>query len=75
MEEVGNKTFEFGRRKLIQIAFITCSFVFCNEKVPLSHGLDSEDDENISEQDGFPGSPLTTQHTQEKGKKKFFSLI
>ncbi|EFB19691.1 hypothetical protein PANDA_020055, partial [Ailuropoda melanoleuca] len=38
-------------------------------QVPLSHGLDSEDDENISEQDGFPGSPLTTQHTQEKGGK------
>lgn len=58
---------------LIQIAFITCSFVFCN-KVPLSHGVDSEDDENISEQDGFPGSPLTTQHTEEKGKKKFFLI-
>uniref|UniRef100_A0A452QSY1 Centrosomal protein 89 n=1 Tax=Ursus americanus TaxID=9643 RepID=A0A452QSY1_URSAM len=35
-------------------------------QVPLSHGVDSEDDENISEQDGFPGSPLKTQHTEEK---------
>ncbi|XP_045652120.1 centrosomal protein of 89 kDa isoform X2 [Ursus americanus] len=38
-------------------------------QVPLSHGVDSEDDENISEQDGFPGSPLKTQHTEEKGGK------
>ncbi|XP_057170292.1 centrosomal protein of 89 kDa isoform X5 [Ursus arctos] len=38
-------------------------------QVPLSHGVDSEDDENISEQDGFPGLPLTTQHTEEKGGK------
>ncbi|XP_027998823.2 centrosomal protein of 89 kDa [Eptesicus fuscus] len=32
------------------------------QKVPLSHGVDSEDEENISEQD----SPPIPQHTQEK---------
>ncbi|XP_019510078.1 PREDICTED: centrosomal protein of 89 kDa isoform X2 [Hipposideros armiger] len=36
-------------------------------QVPLSHGVDSEDEENISEQDGFPDSPLMPQCTQEKG--------
>ncbi|XP_027979486.1 centrosomal protein of 89 kDa [Eumetopias jubatus] len=38
-------------------------------QVPLSHGVDSEDDENISDQDGFPRLPLTTQRTQEKDDK------
>ncbi|XP_045747172.2 centrosomal protein of 89 kDa isoform X1 [Mirounga angustirostris] len=38
-------------------------------QVPLSHGVDREDDENISDQDGFPCSPLTTQRTQEKDDK------
>uniref|UniRef100_A0A3Q2KJ78 Centrosomal protein 89 n=1 Tax=Equus caballus TaxID=9796 RepID=A0A3Q2KJ78_HORSE len=44
-------------------------------QVPLSHGVNSEDEENISEQDGFPGSPLTPQHTQEKdGKHSLLNL-
>ncbi|KAI5931207.1 Centrosomal protein of 89 kDa [Manis javanica] len=38
-------------------------------QVPLSHEVDSENEENISEQDGFPGSPLTPQPTQEKDDK------
>ncbi|XP_019510079.1 PREDICTED: centrosomal protein of 89 kDa isoform X3 [Hipposideros armiger] len=38
-------------------------------QVPLSHGVDSEDEENISEQDGFPDSPLMPQCTQEKDGK------
>ncbi|XP_032180822.1 centrosomal protein of 89 kDa isoform X2 [Mustela erminea] len=38
-------------------------------EVALSRGVDSEDDENISKQDGFPGLLLTTQHTQEKDDK------
>ncbi|XP_036886648.1 centrosomal protein of 89 kDa isoform X2 [Sturnira hondurensis] len=37
-----------------------------NQKVSLSCGVDSEDEENISEQDGFPDSPLIPQCTQEK---------
>ncbi|KAK1330336.1 hypothetical protein QTO34_010525 [Cnephaeus nilssonii] len=42
------------------------------QKVPLSHGVDSEDEENISEQD----SPPIPQHTQEKEitKEKFEEL-
>uniref|UniRef100_A0A9L0IPF7 Centrosomal protein 89 n=1 Tax=Equus asinus TaxID=9793 RepID=A0A9L0IPF7_EQUAS len=44
-------------------------------QVPLSHGVNSEDEENISEQDGFPGSPLTPQRTQEKdGKHSLLNL-
>ncbi|KAM9607284.1 centrosomal protein of 89 kDa isoform 1-T1 [Trichechus inunguis] len=39
------------------------------DQVPLSHGVDSEEDENISEQDGFPDSPLTLQCTHEKDVK------
>ncbi|KAM7059629.1 centrosomal protein of 89 kDa isoform 1-T1 [Molossus nigricans] len=35
-------------------------------QVPLSCGADNEDEGNISEQDGFPGSPFTPQRTQEK---------
>ncbi|XP_016076545.1 PREDICTED: centrosomal protein of 89 kDa [Miniopterus natalensis] len=35
-------------------------------QVPSSHGVDTEDEENISEQDGFPDSPLIPQRTQEK---------
>ncbi|XP_059940559.1 centrosomal protein of 89 kDa isoform X2 [Mesoplodon densirostris] len=38
-------------------------------QVPSSHGVDSEDEENISEQDGFPGSPIPPEHTQEKDGK------
>ncbi|KAK2492493.1 hypothetical protein MC885_007926 [Smutsia gigantea] len=38
-------------------------------QVPLSHEVDSENEENISEQDGFPGSPLKPQPTQEKDDK------
>ncbi|KAM6153286.1 centrosomal protein of 89 kDa isoform 2-T2 [Erethizon dorsatum] len=39
-------------------------------EVPLSHEVGSEDDENISEQDGFPGSPsLTPQPMQQKDDK------
>ncbi|XP_044112197.1 centrosomal protein of 89 kDa isoform X2 [Neovison vison] len=38
-------------------------------QVALSRGVDSEDDENISKQDGFPGLLLTTQRTQEKDDK------
>ncbi|XP_072606028.1 centrosomal protein of 89 kDa isoform X3 [Vulpes vulpes] len=38
-------------------------------QVPLSHGVDSEDEDDISEHDGFPGSALTTQRTQEKDDK------
>ncbi|GAB5582217.1 centrosomal protein of 89 kDa isoform X4 [Prionailurus iriomotensis] len=34
-------------------------------QVPLSHTVDSEDEENISEQDEFPGSPHTPRRTQE----------
>ncbi|XP_012409623.1 centrosomal protein of 89 kDa [Trichechus manatus latirostris] len=40
------------------------------DQVPLSHGVDSEEDENISEQDGFPDSPLTLQCTHEKADVK-----
>lgn len=45
-------------------------------QVPLSHKVDSEDDDNISEQDGFPGpSPLTPQHIQQKdGKHSVLNL-
>ncbi|XP_006867449.1 PREDICTED: centrosomal protein of 89 kDa [Chrysochloris asiatica] len=35
-------------------------------QVPLSHGVDSEEDENISEQDGVPDLPPTPQCTQGK---------
>ncbi|XP_026900732.1 centrosomal protein of 89 kDa isoform X2 [Acinonyx jubatus] len=38
---------------------------WCHPKVPLSHTVDSEDEENISEQDEFPGSPHTPRRTQE----------
>ncbi|XP_053770478.1 centrosomal protein of 89 kDa isoform X2 [Desmodus rotundus] len=37
-----------------------------NQKVSLSCGVDTEDEEHISEQDGFPDSPLIPQCTQEK---------
>ena len=47
-----------------------CSSVFDNKKVPSSHGVDTEDEESISEQDGFPGSPIPPENTQGKGKKK-----
>nr|XP_010594412.1 centrosomal protein of 89 kDa isoform X1 [Loxodonta africana] len=40
------------------------------KQVPLSHGVDSEEDENISEQDGFLDSPLTPQRTREKADGK-----
>ncbi|XP_010987408.1 centrosomal protein of 89 kDa isoform X1 [Camelus dromedarius] len=44
-------------------------------QVPLSRGVDSEDEENISEQDGFPGSPLTPECTQVKdGKHSVLNL-
>uniref|UniRef100_H0WIW4 Centrosomal protein 89 n=1 Tax=Otolemur garnettii TaxID=30611 RepID=H0WIW4_OTOGA len=39
-------------------------------KVPLSRGVDSEDDEIISNPDGFPGSPLTPRHAQQKADDK-----
>ncbi|XP_072606040.1 centrosomal protein of 89 kDa isoform X5 [Vulpes vulpes] len=42
---------------------------WCHPNVPLSHGVDSEDEDDISEHDGFPGSALTTQRTQEKDDK------
>ncbi|XP_032105032.1 centrosomal protein of 89 kDa isoform X2 [Sapajus apella] len=38
-------------------------------QVPLLHGVDSEDDESISDQDGFPGSPPAPQLTQQKDDK------
>ncbi|XP_053460591.1 centrosomal protein of 89 kDa [Nycticebus coucang] len=38
-------------------------------KIPLSRGVDSEDDEVIANPDGFPGSPLTPRHTQQKDDK------
>ncbi|XP_035142936.2 centrosomal protein of 89 kDa isoform X4 [Callithrix jacchus] len=38
-------------------------------QVPLLHGVDSEDDESISDQDGFPGSPPAPQLTQQKDNK------
>ncbi|KAM4800304.1 centrosomal protein of 89 kDa isoform 2-T2 [Urocitellus parryii] len=39
-------------------------------QVPWSHKVDSEDDDNISEPDGLPGSlPLTPQHIQQKDSK------
>nr|XP_040135789.1 centrosomal protein of 89 kDa [Ictidomys tridecemlineatus] len=42
----------------------------CYPRVPWSHKVDSEDDDNISEQDGLPGSlPLTPQHIQQKDSK------
>uniref|UniRef100_A0A667HZ90 Centrosomal protein 89 n=1 Tax=Lynx canadensis TaxID=61383 RepID=A0A667HZ90_LYNCA len=45
------------------------------KKVPLSHTVDSEDEENISEQDEFPGSPLTPRRTQEiDGKPSVLNL-
>uniref|UniRef100_A0A2K5C8T7 Centrosomal protein 89 n=1 Tax=Aotus nancymaae TaxID=37293 RepID=A0A2K5C8T7_AOTNA len=37
--------------------------------VPLLHGVDSEDDESISDQDGFPGLPPAPQLTQQKDDK------
>nr|XP_054394816.1 centrosomal protein of 89 kDa isoform X2 [Pongo abelii] len=44
-------------------------------QVPLLHEVDSEDDENISDQDGFPGSPPTPQRTQQKdGKHSVLNL-
>uniref|UniRef100_A0A667HZC7 Centrosomal protein 89 n=1 Tax=Lynx canadensis TaxID=61383 RepID=A0A667HZC7_LYNCA len=44
-------------------------------QVPLSHTVDSEDEENISEQDEFPGSPLTPRRTQEiDGKPSVLNL-
>ncbi|XP_059761038.1 centrosomal protein of 89 kDa isoform X1 [Balaenoptera ricei] len=44
-------------------------------QVPSSHGVDSEDEENISEQDGFPGSPVPPERTQEKdGKHSILNL-
>ncbi|XP_015988719.2 centrosomal protein of 89 kDa isoform X4 [Rousettus aegyptiacus] len=46
-----------------------------NQKVPSSHEVDSEDEENISGQDGFPNSPLLPQRTQEKdGQHSFLNL-
>ncbi|XP_017359741.1 centrosomal protein of 89 kDa isoform X1 [Cebus imitator] len=38
-------------------------------QVPLLDGVDSEDDESISDQDGFPGSPPAPQLTQQKDDK------
>uniref|UniRef100_A0A8C9PCR5 Centrosomal protein 89 n=1 Tax=Spermophilus dauricus TaxID=99837 RepID=A0A8C9PCR5_SPEDA len=38
-------------------------------QVPWSHKMDSEDDDNISEQDGLPGSSSTPQHIQQKDSK------
>ncbi|XP_064237584.1 centrosomal protein of 89 kDa isoform X2 [Aotus nancymaae] len=38
-------------------------------QVPLLHGVDSEDDESISDQDGFPGLPPAPQLTQQKDDK------
>ncbi|XP_055093080.1 centrosomal protein of 89 kDa isoform X2 [Symphalangus syndactylus] len=38
-------------------------------QVPLLPKVDSEDNENISDQDGFPGSPPTPQWTQQKDGK------
>uniref|UniRef100_A0A8C6CN65 Centrosomal protein 89 n=1 Tax=Moschus moschiferus TaxID=68415 RepID=A0A8C6CN65_MOSMO len=35
-------------------------------QVSSSHGVDTEDEESISEQDGFPGSPVPPDNTQEK---------
>ncbi|XP_059985944.1 centrosomal protein of 89 kDa isoform X3 [Lagenorhynchus albirostris] len=44
-------------------------------QVPSSHEVDSGDEENISEQDGFPGSPVPPEHTQEKdGKHSILNL-
>ncbi|XP_038513523.1 centrosomal protein of 89 kDa isoform X8 [Canis lupus familiaris] len=42
---------------------------WCHPNVPLSHEVDSEDEDDISEHDGFPGSALTTLRTQEKDDK------
>uniref|UniRef100_A0A8D1BQ15 Centrosomal protein of 89 kDa n=1 Tax=Sus scrofa TaxID=9823 RepID=A0A8D1BQ15_PIG len=38
-------------------------------QIPSSYGTDSEDEANISEQDGFPGSPLIPESTREKDDK------
>ncbi|XP_077838184.1 centrosomal protein of 89 kDa [Macaca mulatta] len=38
-------------------------------QVPLLHEVDSEDDENVSDQDEFPGSPPTPQRIQQKDGK------
>ncbi|XP_066205764.1 centrosomal protein of 89 kDa isoform X4 [Saccopteryx leptura] len=38
-------------------------------QVSLSHEMNSEDEQNTSEQDGFPDSPLTPQRTHEKDGK------
>ncbi|KAF4010876.1 hypothetical protein G4228_002387 [Cervus hanglu yarkandensis] len=35
-------------------------------QVPSSHGVDTEDEQSISEQDGFPSSPIPPENTQEK---------
>ncbi|XP_011370157.1 centrosomal protein of 89 kDa isoform X1 [Pteropus vampyrus] len=44
-------------------------------QVPSSHEVDSEDEENISRQDGFPNSPLLPQRTQKKdGQHSFLNL-
>ncbi|XP_060041657.1 centrosomal protein of 89 kDa isoform X4 [Erinaceus europaeus] len=45
-----------------------------NQKLPSSHGVDSEDEENISKQDGFPESPRKSQNTQEKDGKGFLNV-
>lgn len=71
MERVWNKTAEFvGRTFYTEVLTTCCSSVFCNKKVPSSHEVDTEDEESISEQDGFPGSPVPPENTQGKGKKK-----
>uniref|UniRef100_A0A8D1FAK4 Centrosomal protein of 89 kDa n=1 Tax=Sus scrofa TaxID=9823 RepID=A0A8D1FAK4_PIG len=44
-------------------------------QIPSSYGTDSEDEANISEQDGFPGSPLIPESTREKdGKHSLLNL-
>lgn len=66
LEKAWDKPFEFTGRKFDHI-FAPLSLV---TKVPLSREADNEDEENISEQDGFPDSPFIPRHTQGKGKIK-----
>ncbi|XP_075393169.1 centrosomal protein of 89 kDa [Tenrec ecaudatus] len=44
------------------------------DQVPLSHAVDKEEDENISEQDGLPGASFTTQCPPEDGKHSVLNL-
>uniref|UniRef100_A0A2K6EN72 Centrosomal protein 89 n=1 Tax=Propithecus coquereli TaxID=379532 RepID=A0A2K6EN72_PROCO len=62
LEDVGAQEEEGGRSDDVYA-------VPHRNQVPSSHGVDSEDDENTSTQDGFPGSPLAPRRAQQKDNK------